>query len=178
MNPLAVIVLVNGTLVPSAPPARLLFGHVMVPLVPIVTRFTQRASMAGDTIVLARGERTCTLRIGSAAMTCGGVTHVAGVVPFAAGGVAFVPLADVARAFGGAVAFDAATGTATVDFGPPAELTTPAPFDPNAPQVAPTNIFTPMPPPATPQPLETGIPHPRRTAIPATPSRYPLEPSL
>jgi hypothetical protein len=171
MIPGAVIVILNGAIVASAPPAQLLFGHVMAPLAPIVTRFTERAVLDGDTITLARNGRTCVLRIGSDAMLCDGVTIALPVRPFGRDGTAFVPLAEVARAFDGVTEFDPHTRIAALDVHGTTTLRTPEPFDPNAPQAAPTTIFTPTPPPATPRPVDSGSPQPRRTAIPVDPSR-------
>jgi hypothetical protein len=173
MSPAAVIVIINGAIVASAPPAQLLFGHVMAPLAPLVTRFTERAMRDGDAITLARGDETCVLHIGSNAMTCNGESETLPVLPFGRNGVAFVPLAEVARAFGGAAAYDPDKRILALDVPPPTALATPTPFDPNAPEVTPTTVFTPSPPPATPRPLDTGIPQPRRTAIPVVPSRVP-----
>ena len=109
MIPAAVIVILNGAVVASAPPAQLLFGHVMAPLAPVITRFTDRAVIAGDTITLERNGRRCVFRIGSDTFMCDGVTGVSPVAPFGRGGVAYVPLAEVVHAFGGAVAYDAHT---------------------------------------------------------------------
>jgi hypothetical protein len=171
MNPAAVIVILNGAIVASAPPAHLLFGHVMAPLAPIVTRFTDRAALDGDTITVVRGGTTCVLRVGWDVMACRGIISRLPVAPFGRGGVAYVPLADIARAFGGHVTYDARARIASVDVRPLTDLKTPAPFDPSAPQAAPTAVFTPSPPPATPRPLDSGSPQPRRTPIPVTPSR-------
>jgi hypothetical protein len=173
MNPAAVIVILNGAILASAPPAQLLFGHVMAPVAPVVTRFTDRAAVDGDTITLVRQGRTCTFRIGSDAFDCDGVSGTLPVAPFGRGGVAYVPLADVARAFGGAVEYDPRTRIVALDVPPAADLKTPAPFDPSAPSATPTLIFTPSPAPATARPADTGSPVPRRTAIPVIPSRSP-----
>jgi len=156
MSPVAVIVILNGAIVASAPPAELLFGHVVAPLVPVVTSFTERATLEGDTITLVRGGRTCVVR-----------------AVFGRDGVAYVPLAEVARAFGGAAQYDPHTRTVVLDVPGETELKTPAPFDPNAPSATPTEIFTPSPAPVPPaaRPLDAGSPMPRRTAIPAIPSR-------
>lgn len=171
MNPVAVIVILNGAVVASAPPAQLLFGHVMAPLAPVVTRFADRAALDGDTITVVRGATTCTLRIGFDVVVCNGVTRTLPVMPFGRDGVAFVPLAELVRAFGGTVTYDARARIAALDVRPPTDVNTPAPFDPNVPQAPPTTIFTPAPPPATPRPVDSGSPQPRRTAIPVDPSR-------
>jgi Copper amine oxidase N-terminal domain len=175
MNPAAVVVILNGAILASAPPAQLLFGHVMAPVAPVVTHFTQRAAVDGDTITLVRQGRTCTFRIGSDAFDCDGVTGTLPVAPFGRDGVAYLPLADVARAFGGAAAYDPHTRILALDVPPAIELKTPAPFDPSAPSATPTVVFTPSPSPATPspRPADTPSPLPRRTAIPAIPSRGP-----
>lgn len=175
MSPAIVIVILNGAIVPSAPPAQLLFGHVMVPLAPIVTHFTERAALDGDTITIVRQGRTCVFRVGSDAFACNGVGGTLPVAPFGRDGVAYVPLAEVARAFGGVAEYDAHARIAAIDVPPATDLKTPAPFDPNAPSAAPTMVFTPSPAPATPtpRPLDAGTPLPRRTAIPAIPSRVP-----
>ncbi len=175
MIPAAVVIILNGAIVASAPPAQLLFGHVMAPLAPVVTRFTQRAVLDGDTITLVRNGHTCLLRVGSHTIMCNGVAGTLPVAPFGRGGVAFVPVAEVVRALGGAAAYDPHTHIVALDVPPETVLKTPLPFDPNAPQAAPTVIFTPSPSPApaTPRPLDSGSPLPRRTAIPALPSRVP-----
>lgn len=179
MIPAAVVVILNGAIVASAPPAQLLFGHVMAPLAPVITRFTERAVLNGDTITLTRGDRMCILRIGSDTMSCDGIARTLPVAPFGRAGIAFVPLAEVTRALGGAAAFDAHTRIVALDVPPQTALKSPAPFDPNAPQAPPTAVFTPSPSPApspappTPRVLDSGSPQPRRTAIPAIPSRVP-----
>jgi hypothetical protein len=175
VSPVLVVVLFNGAIVASAPPAQLLFGHVMAPLAPVVTRFTERAALEGDRVTLVRGDRTCVFRIGSEAYVCDGITGTLPVAPFGREGIAYVPLAEVARAFGGDARYDARSRIVSVDVPPQTELKTPAPFDPSAPSATPTVVFTPSPAPATPAPraTATGSPLPRRTAVPAIPSRFP-----
>jgi hypothetical protein len=175
LSPAIVIVILNGAIVASAPPAQLLFGHVMAPLAPIVTHFTARAALDGDTITLVRGGRTCVLRVGSDAFACDGVPGTLPVAPFGRDGAAFVPLAEIARAFGGTATFDARRRIVSINVPPPTNLNTPAPFDPGAPSATPTTVFTPSPAPAPPtaRPTGAGSPLPRRTAIPAIPSRVP-----
>jgi hypothetical protein len=173
MSPAAVIIVLHGSVVPSAPPPRLLFGEVMVPLAPVVTRFTERVAVAGNTITVVRGAHTCVLRVGWDALQCDGRTIPLPVAPFGRDGVAYVPLAEIARAFGGTAEYDAPSRTLALELPPDTTLAPPAPFDPAAPQASPTVVFTPSPPPATPRPVDTGSPQPRRTAIPAIPSRVP-----
>src|ERR1700734_1671221 len=128
MGPAAVIVILNGAIVASAPPAQLLFGHVMAPVAPVITRFTARAALDGDTITLARGSRTCTFRIGSDAYSCDGVTGTLPVAPCGRDGTAYLPLADVVHAFGGALEYDPHSGVVALDVPPETDLKTPAPF--------------------------------------------------
>jgi hypothetical protein len=83
-----------------------------------------------------------------------------------------VALAPLVRSLGGDAHFDARTKTLALAFDGARVIETPTPFDPRAPQVAPTTIFTPQPPAPTPRVVETGVPVPRRTAIPVRgPSR-------
>jgi hypothetical protein len=169
---LALIVLVNGAFAPSSPPVRLLFGHVVAPLTPVIARIADRVSRAGDAVTVARGDRTCVFRIGSPAFACDGRIAQAAVSPFARDGIVYLPLAAAVRAFGGTIAIDAASATVAVTM-PAAPLVTPSPFAGGTPAAAPTQIFTPQSPPPTPRAVESVDPRPRRTAIPVTPSRVP-----
>jgi hypothetical protein len=169
----AIVVVLNGAFLPSSPPVRRLFGHAMAPLAPVIARIADVVTLAGDDVTLVRGTRTCRFRIGSPVFACDAMRADAGVTPFARDGIVYLPLATVARAFGGSVTYDARSATLAIALPPRAGLATPAPFDPAAPQVAPTQIFTPQPGPPTPNPVDSGDPHPRRTALPATPSRVP-----
>lgn len=173
MTSAAVIVILNGAVLASAPPAQLLFGHVMAPISPVVTSFTQRAVVDGNTITLVRDGRTCVLHVGSDTIACDGVDAALPVAPFGRDGIAYVPLADVVRALGGAAEYNANAHILALDVPPQTAVQTPAPFNPAAPSATPTTVFTPSPGPATPtpRPAATGTPQPRRTAIPATPSR-------
>jgi hypothetical protein len=173
--PAVVVVILNGAILASAPPAQLLFGHVVAPLAPVLTHVTDRAALDGDRITLVRAGRTCFFRIGSDTFVCDGLTGILPVAPFGRDGVAYVPLAEVVRAFGGAVKYDSRTRIVSLDMPPVTELKSPEPFDPSAPSATPTAIFTPSPSPApaTTRPADAGSPAPRRTAIPAIPSRVP-----
>jgi hypothetical protein len=146
----------------------------MAPLGPVITRLVERVTRAGDAIELARGARVCVFRLGVPSFRCDATIRLGDASPVERDGALYLPLATVVRAFGGTVTFDAVHRTADVELAASTDLATPAPFDPHAPQAAPTDVFTPQPVPATPRPFESGDPRPRRTAIPATPSRVPL----
>lgn len=167
----AVLILLNGTVVASVPPARLVFGHVVAPLAPALTRWSDRVRVDGNTIAIERAGRTCVLHAGVDTMACGDAVLPLAVAPFGRAGVAFVPLADVARALGGTATYDARTRTLSIAFAALASLATPAPFDPAAPQVTPSARPAAVPAPTPARPVIPGSPLPRRTAIPAVPSR-------
>jgi len=170
----AIVVVLNGAFVPATPPVRRLFGHVMAPLLPVVARLVDTVTVDGDDVTLVRGARTCVFRVGAPAYRCDdGTVRPAGVAPFGRDGVVYVPLAAVASAFGGRATYDARSASVGVVMPARWSVTTPAPFDPAAPQVVPTRVFTPQPGPPSPRPAVSSVPQPRRTAIPAIPSRVP-----
>lgn len=152
----AVTIVVNGTIVPSSTPARIVAGRVVAPLSPIVVRLAARTAY----------ERTG----GSVTIERDGVRFVVPVV-YVEDGQPYVELGPVVRGIGGSAAFDSASKTLTIAVDSGGAIATPAPFDPAAPQVSPTVVFTPRPPPPTPRSTETGAPRPRRTAIPVLPSQ-------
>ncbi len=148
-----VTVVLNGVTTPSAPPAQLVGGHVLAPPA-LIAKFADRVTTFPDGgLTATRGERACDAQPV--------MQHM-------------VALAPLARCLGAHVAWDPDGKTITLAFPSSIDVRTPAPYVPTAPQVAPTTIFTPEPPPPTPRAIETGVPHPRRTAIPETPS-LPLE---
>jgi hypothetical protein len=150
-----VTVVVNGSFVPSDPPASLRDAHVVGPL-SLVARFAERVDgMPDGSVIARRGERACAAR------------------PLAGSDPALVAIAPLARCLGGHVAWDGAGKSLLLAFGGPVEVRTLPPYDPGAPRALPTTVFTPEPAPPTPRVIATGSPRPRRTAIPVTPS-WPL----
>ena len=144
--------IVDGSFVPSVPSASLRDGRVVAP-VALVARIADRIDVGADgTVSARRGERTCVAR------------------PAVPGEPALLAIGPLARCLGAYVAWDGRTKTLSVSFGGPITIGTPRPYDPNAPRVAPTTVFTPEPAPPTPRVIVTGSPQPRRTAIPVTPS--------
>lgn len=130
----------------------LIGGRVVAPPA-LVARFADRIDVAGDgSLVATRGARTCGARSVDAAAL-------------------LIELAPLARCLGAEhVGWDARTKTLALTFGGPVVVRTLPPFDPAAPQVAPTAVFTPEPAPPAPRVIDSGTPHPRRTAIPISPS--------
>jgi hypothetical protein len=157
--PLTVAVVLNGAIVPSFAPAELDAGRVVAPLETIVAALSTSASYApgARAIELVRDGRR----------------FEAGVVRVR-DGTPYVLLAPLVRELGGSVQFDTKTKTIAIALPRDRTLRTPAPFDPRAPQVSPAALFTPEPPRPTPRAVATGVPQPRRTAIPAVPS-WPLQ---
>jgi hypothetical protein len=150
-----VSVIVDGALVPSAPAAALRDGRVVAP-VALVARIADRIDVGTDGRIWARrGERTCSAR------------------PAPPDDPALLAIGPLARCLGARVEWDGRTKTLSLTFAGPLMVSTPRPYDPNAPRVAPTTVFTPEPAPPTPRVIVTGSPQPRRTPIPVTPS-WPL----
>ena len=151
-------VVVNGSFVPSNPPAALRDARVVGSL-SLVARFAERVDVAAEgAVTVRRGERVCVAR------------------PLAESDPPLVAIAPLARCLGGSVGWDNRTKTLLLAFDGPVEVRTLPPYDPNAPRAVPTMVFTPEPAAPTPRVIATGSPRPRRTAIPVTPS-WPLTPA-
>ncbi|MGB8265979.1 MAG: hypothetical protein WCE44_06635 [Candidatus Velthaea sp.] len=158
---MAVTIVLNAAIVPSFAPAQLDAGRVVAPLQTIVVCLATQAEYTpgARSITLERDGRRISVR-----------------VRFVADGTPYVELAPVVRELGGSVQFDTRSKTLAIVFPAVRVVETPQPFDPGAPQVQPSAIFTPQPPRPAPRAPATGIPQPRRTAIPAIPS-WPLQPA-
>jgi len=151
---LLVVVLVEGTVVPSAPPATVMAGRVVGPA-ELVARFFDRVELRDGILAAQRAGRRCTAR---------------SVVP---GEPALVQLAPLARCLGARLEWDGRAKTLSIAFASTVTIRPLPSYDPSAPQVAPTAVFTPEPAPPPPRVIDTGSPRPRRTAIPVIPS-WPL----
>ncbi|HEY9085731.1 MAG TPA: hypothetical protein VIN40_07335 [Candidatus Tyrphobacter sp.] len=147
----AVTVLLDGRPVPAYARAFASAGRTYAPLAPYVTRIADRLWYEGNTVVIERGARRVRLRLASVAPDALDREYVA--------------IAPVLRGLGASVGYDARARTVDVVSAPGHEIATPAPFDPNAPQVAPRVIFTPVPIP-TPRAVWHGPAIPRRTPLP------------
>jgi hypothetical protein len=144
------MLVIDGRPVRSYMPLSLQDGHVVGTVEPYLTRVAQRVELAGGYLILTRGTHRIRVPIG-AGSTGPGQTQVA-----------LVPLL---RALGEDVAIDGARGRIEVTSPRHVAIATPAPFDPRAPQVAASIVFTPTPVP-TPALTWSGTPVPRRTPIP------------
>lgn len=165
------LVILNGAVLAGTPPAELVLGHVLVPAA-LVGRVADRVQIDPDGTIVATWHGTrCVLQQGSVVLVCGDRVLSAGVPPLERDGTTYVALPELVRGFGGEATFDARNALLVLHLSGERRVATPAPFDPTEPQVAPVPVFTPQPPGPTPRPAETGPPRPRRTAIPAVPSR-------
>jgi len=149
-----VAVLVDGHPLAAYRRAYLAGGRIFAPIAPLLTRLGDRAWLEGSTLVIQRAGRT--VRIDLSGNASGRLDAVD------------VPVGPALRALGLAVRYDRARNALLVTVSRRAVVASPTPFDPAAPSVAPSAVFTPLVPP-TPRPVWTGSPLPRRTALPFPP---------
>jgi hypothetical protein len=128
-------------------------GRVYAPVSPLLTRLADRVWSHGDTLVIQRGD--VRVRV-----------VLAPTLPGQLGGD-FVAVGPVLRALGASVRYDPAARRLIVRVPPRSTIASPTPFNPNAPSVRPSAVFTP-PESATPRPVWTGSPLPRRTPLAAS----------
>jgi hypothetical protein len=128
--------------------------RVYVPIAPLLTELADRLLFDGDTLVVQRAGHTVNIRLEPRFRA-----ELRG---------AYVPAAAVLRALGASVLYDGEHRRLVVTVPLRAVVASPTPFNPAVPSVAPNAVFTPLVP-ATPRPLWTGSPMPRRTALPFPP---------
>jgi hypothetical protein len=158
---IVVTVVLGGISLPSSQPAWVSpQGFVYAPIDPIVQ------SIAQSVQVDPRDLAVTIERNGKRAVLASPEDVVA-----QADGTIYVRLATVVRDLGGSASFDSVRKVVTIEMPGPAPVTSPTPFNPANPSVAPTMIFTPQPT-TTPRPAPSGIPQPRRTPVLVVPS-YP-----
>jgi len=149
-----VTVLVDGRPLAAYAGAYLARGRVFVPVSPVLTQLADRLWFDGDTLVVERDARRVRVRLNATDDL----------------NAAFVPAAPVLRALGVGVTYDSASHRLTLSIPRGGTVASPTPFNSGIPSVAPSTVFTPVPP-ATPRPVWTGSPLPRRTALPVPPPR-------
>lgn len=147
----AIVVLLEGRPVSAYAPAYVVAGRTYAPIVPYVSRLVDRVGYEGNLLVLSRGARRAFLRLSPSAPDALDRRYVA--------------LAPVLRALGVSVQYDGRTHSVDLALPRPAEVASPEPFDPLAPQAPPRVVFTPAPAP-TPRIVWRGPAVPRRTPLP------------
>lgn len=131
-------------------------GRVFAPVDPMITRLADRIWFDGeDTLVIERAGRVVRVHLAPRERTELDATYV--------------PIGPVLRALGDSVRYEPKGRRVEVRT-PPKIVTSPTPFNPLVPSVAPSAVFTPAESP-TPRPVWTGSPLPRRTPWPVPPPR-------
>jgi hypothetical protein len=125
-------------------------GRVFAPVMPLLAQLADRVWFDGDVLVVERGGRRVRVR-------------VAPVFPGQLDGT-YVPAGPVLRALGDAVRYNGESRSLQVQT-PARVVASPTPFDPTAPSVVPSTVFTAQPA-VTPRPVVSGSPLPRRTPLP------------
>jgi hypothetical protein len=151
-----VTVLIDGRPLRAYARAYVVDGRVFAPVDPLLTRLADRLWFEGDTLVVQRGSRRVRVPLagGTAAALDG----------------AYVAAGPVLQRLGVAARYDAATHRLLVRVGEREVVASPTPFNATVPSVMPNAVFTPSSA-ATPRPVWTGSPMPRRTALPFPPPR-------
>jgi hypothetical protein len=147
-------VLIDGRPLVGYAHAYLAGGRVFAPIAPLLTGLADRLWFEDGTLVIVRGDRRIRIQLLPARASQFDATYVAA--------------APVLRALGATVRYEAKERRLVVALSTRGVITSPTPFDESVPSVAPTTVFTPMPP-STPRPIWTGSPYPRRTALPFPP---------
>jgi hypothetical protein len=145
------MLVLDGRPLRSYTPLYVTHGRIVGPVDPFVTRVAERMEYIGPFAVFVRGEKRVQIRL---------LHREPGQLR-----ETYVPLVPLLRALGESVVIDASRGVIEVTTPKNSTVRPPDPFDPLAPQVSPSAVFTPMPQP-TPRPVWTGVPRPRRTPVP------------
>lgn len=151
--PLAVLpiaLILNGSPLVSYNSAYLKDNRIVAPIAPLFTQIADRIAYSAGHLTIVRGDRFAQIPLQR-------------VLP-SEYSKTFVPAGTVLRALGMGVRFDAATHTLYITNPLPVPSAAMTPFNPNAPRVLPSEVFTPQPV-ATPRPVFTGVPRPRRTPV-------------
>lgn len=147
----ALTLILDGSVVRSYNPAYLSRGHVIAPVMPILARVATKIEYRNGMMLIWRKDRFAQVRIARPEPSQLQSTYV--------------EIAPLLRALGESVSFDGASHTLNVRTPVDSIVQAPSPFNPAAPETAPTTLFTPNPV-ATPRPVVTGVPRPRRTPVP------------
>ncbi len=148
----AVTVAIDGREVRSYEPAVLIDDRVVAPVAPFVTQLADRVVIDGSWIIIERAGRVARVRVDT--------------VDPRRYDVVYVSLAAALRPLGITVHYDPGTRRLTVTTHPAPLVTTPVPSASEPLEPQPHVVFTPTPQ-ASPRPVYTGPPQPRRTPLPA-----------
>jgi len=160
-----VTVVLNGRRIDASRPATIVRGVTMVPIDPFVRDLAERIDCiaGGAEIRIARGARELVVRLAREKSVSPGDDRAYSIAPCVPFDDARIPLASLARALGGSVAYDARAHTLFVSIVPEAIAPfSPMPYQPPEPGTVPTFAPTSVP---MPRPTVTGIPRPRRTPV-------------
>ena len=152
--PTPVSIIVDGRPLAAYVRAYAFAGRIYAPVSPLLTGLADRVWSQGDTLLIQRGD--VRVRV-----------VLAPTLPGQFGGD-FVAVGPVLRALGASVRYDPASRRLIVLVPPRRMVASPTPFNPSAPSVRPSVVFTPAESP-TPHPIWTGSPLPRRTPLSAPP---------